>query len=274
MPMRKQSPSAQSARTLRLVSSKPSNNKSGKNPAAMAATAMQITSTSRTEPPPYCSSGFLQMEAFLQVLILAKYKERVTKRQLRGGQDGKIHPAVVLDGQNVDAVFLANVDLFNRPANPVRRQIHLENRMILIESDIIEDMIRTVTNGRPFGKLTLRIDDLVRAVAQKKLRLYIPGRTRDDEFCAQLLEQRRGLQRTLKIVSDGDNAGVKVSNAKRGKELLVRAVADLSARYKGNTSLILSSLASTAMTSWPRSLSSMAMCLPKRPRPISRMDFI
>ena len=62
---------------------------------------------------------------------------------------------------------------------------------------------------------------------KQKLCLHITLGTRYHALCTQLLQQRGGFQRVLKITADGHDADVKISDAKRAKKLRVCTVANL-----------------------------------------------
>ena len=68
---------------------------------------------------------------------------------------------------------------------------------------------------------------MVCSVAKQKLCLHITLGTRYHALCTQLLQQRGGFQRVLKITADGHDADVKISDAKRAKKLCVCTVANL-----------------------------------------------
>ena len=68
---------------------------------------------------------------------------------------------------------------------------------------------------------------MVCTVAKQKLRLYIPLGTRHHTLRTQILQQRGGFQRVLKVTADGHEADVKISDAERAKKLRVCTVANL-----------------------------------------------
>ena len=99
--------------------------------------------------------------------------------------------------------------------------------MVVVQLDIIQHMVGPVADGRPLGQLLFRVKHLIRTVAQQKFSLHIPFRTGDDHFCAQLLQQRSGFERALKISADRHNTDIKIADAQRLQEFRVGAVADL-----------------------------------------------
>ena len=68
---------------------------------------------------------------------------------------------------------------------------------------------------------------MVRTVAKQKLCLHITLGTRYHALCTQLLQQRGGLQRVLKVSADGHHADVKISHPQRPEECRVGAVPNL-----------------------------------------------
>ena len=80
------------------------------------------------------------------------------------------------------------------------------------------------TNHSPVDRV---VDYMVCTVAKQKLCLHITLGTRYHALCTQLLQQRGGFQRVLKITADGHDADVKISDAKRAKKLRVCTVANL-----------------------------------------------
>ena len=107
--------------------------------------------------------------------------------------------------------------------------------MLLVQLNVAENMVGGIADGRPLRQLLFRVGDRVRAVAQQKFRLHIPLSAGYHIFCSQLLEQRRRLQRILKISADGDIADIVIAHAQRAQKVHTGAVADLRVGDKGHT---------------------------------------
>ena len=122
---------------------------------------------------------------------------------------------------------LAHPQLADSLAHPGRRHRRLVNGVVRRQLDVVKDMVGAVPHRRPAGGLPLRINHVIRAVAQQKFGVDIPCRPGQDEACALLLQQGRGLQRALEVVSNGHHAQVKVPHPQGGDERLAGAVPDL-----------------------------------------------
>lgn len=109
--------------------------------------------------------------------------------------------------------------------------------MVGVQLNIVKDVVRAVTDGRPGRQLLFGVDHLIRAVAQEKLGVHVARRARYHKARAQVLQQRGGFQRALKIVSDGHDAHIEIAHPQRRHELLVLAVADLRAGHIGQRRL-------------------------------------
>ena len=68
---------------------------------------------------------------------------------------------------------------------------------------------------------------MVCTVAKQKLCLHITLGTGYHAFGTQLLQQRGGFQRVLKITADGHKTNIKISDTQRTQKLRIGAVADL-----------------------------------------------
>ena len=88
-------------------------------------------------------------------------------------------------------------------------------------------MIRTVTNGCPFGKLLFRIDHFIRTIAQQEFCLYIPCGPGNHQLASQLLEQRGGFQRALEVIANGNNTDIKIPNAQGFQKFPIGTVTNL-----------------------------------------------
>ena len=133
----------------------------------------------------------------------------------------------MLDAKNVDSKLSADIQFANAFPDPAFWYFHLNNGVLLVELYVVEDMVGSVSDRCPFCHLFFRVDYMVCTVAKQKLCLHITLGTRYHALCPQLLQQRGGFQRVLKITADGHDADVKISDAKRAKKLRVCTVANL-----------------------------------------------
>ena len=133
----------------------------------------------------------------------------------------------MLDAKNVDSKLSADIQFANAFPDPAFRYFHLKNGVLLVDLYVVEDMVGSVSDRCPFCHLFFRVDYMVCTVAKQKLCLHITLGTRYHALCTQLLQQRGGFQRVLKITADGHDADVKISDAKRAKKLRVCTIANL-----------------------------------------------
>ena len=94
-------------------------------------------------------------------------------------------------------------------------------------------MISAAPDRRPPGKLLFRVHHLIRSVAQQKFFLHIRSGTGYDHLSPQLLQERGGLQRALKIIADGHDTYIIIINSKGAQKFLVGAVTDLGIGHIG-----------------------------------------
>ena len=106
--------------------------------------------------------------------------------------------------------------------------------MLLVQLNVAENMVGGIADGRPLRQLLFRVCHRVRTVAQQKFCLHVPFRAGHHIVCPQFLEQRRGLQRILKIPADGDIADIVIAHAQRAQKVHTGAVADLRVGDKGH----------------------------------------
>ena len=90
-------------------------------------------------------------------------------------------------GYDVYIEFASDIELAYALTDPCGRNIDLEDAVAVVDLDIIENMICSVTDGGPFSNLLFGINNLVGAVSEQKFCLNITLGTRDDLFCAELL---------------------------------------------------------------------------------------
>ena len=95
--------------------------------------------------------------------------------------------SVLLDGHDIHMKPFSNVQLPNGFPDPAVRDLHLEDRIVIAQRNVIKNMVRAVSNGSPESHLFLRIYHLIRTVAQQEFGLYIPGGPCHHFFGAQLL---------------------------------------------------------------------------------------
>ena len=88
-------------------------------------------------------------------------------------------------------------------------------------------MVGSESDRRPFCHLLFRVDHVICAVAEQKLRLHIAFGAGYHAFGTQLFQQRGGLQRVLEAAADGHKTNIKISDTERTQKLRIGAVADL-----------------------------------------------
>ncbi len=74
-------------------------------------------------------------------------------------------------------------------------------------------MVRAHPDRQLFSDIPIRVNNLIRPVAQKKLGMDIPVRFTDYIFCPQFFDQARNLQAALEISADTDKTDVKIPDA-------------------------------------------------------------
>ena len=99
--------------------------------------------------------------------------------------------------------------------------------MLLVDLYVVENMVGSESDRRPFCHLFFRVDYMVCTVAKQKLCLHITLGTGYHALGTQLLQQRGGFQRVLKITADGHKTNIKISDTQRTQKLRIGAVADL-----------------------------------------------
>lgn len=151
-------------------------------------------------------------------------------RRVEEGEEG----AVPLDGDDIQAVVRADVQLNHVLAEPGLRRDDLIQRAVGAEVKEVKDIIRGGVDGEPDGGLLLGEDDLVRPAAAEKLRLALVIGLAEDALRAELVELVGDLKAVLKTVADADKAGVKLLNAEGLEHVGIGAVADLGAGGEGD----------------------------------------
>lgn len=147
-----------------------------------------------------------QVQEPLGVPIAAQNEDRLIGPEAVGGAGEGLQVAVVLGGQHVDVVFLADRQLHDGLAHPGGGHRRLEDGVVVRQLDVVEDVVGAVPHRRPVGHLLLRVDHVIRAVAQQELGVDIPGRPGQHEGGALLLQQSGSLQRALEVIPNGHHA--------------------------------------------------------------------
>ena len=66
---------------------------------------------------------------------------------------------------NIDIKTITNIQFPNSLANPLRRYFHLKQGVVLINLNIIQDMICSISNRSPSSHLFLRINNIISAIS-------------------------------------------------------------------------------------------------------------
>ena len=93
------------------------------------------------------------MKAPAQGLALAQHQQCAVTGQNRVRVNVDVGNPVALDAQNVDAVFLADIDVANGLSDPRGRHRYFQNGVVVVQLDIIQHMVGPVADGRPLGQL-------------------------------------------------------------------------------------------------------------------------
>ena len=109
------------------------------------------------------------MKAPAQGFSLAQYQQGGVTGQDCVRVDVDIGNSIAFDSQNIDAVFLADIDVTDGLSDPCGRHRYFQNGMVVIQFNIIQHMVGPVADSRPFGQLLFRVKHLIRTVAQQKL---------------------------------------------------------------------------------------------------------
>ena len=109
----------------------------------------------------------------------------------------------MFDAENVNAILSANIQFANTFADPPGRNFYFKNGVLLVDLYVVENMVGSESDRRPFCHLLFRVDHVICAVAEQKLRLHIAFGAGYHAFCAQLFQQRGGFQRVLEAAAEG-----------------------------------------------------------------------
>ena len=71
------------------------------------------------------------------------------------------------------AKLSADVQLTNAFPNPRLRHLHFKDGVLLVDLYVVENMVGSESDRRPFCHLLFRVDHVICAVAEQKLRLHI-----------------------------------------------------------------------------------------------------
>ena len=85
--------------------------------------------------------------------------------------------------------------------------------------------------------MSFGIDHLIGAVSCKKARVNISCGSCHDVLRAEILEKRRGLQGTLEVVADRDNAYIIIADAEGLHKISARTIANKAVRNIGKNSV-------------------------------------
>ena len=141
--------------------------------------------------------------------------------------DVRVDLVVMLDGDDVDLIFAADIQAGQRLTDPCGLNGKLIDGIVCCQGDEIKDVVRVVAHGELFGDLALRTDDLVCTDLAQEVCLNVLLGLRDDHARAELLEQGRDDERGLEVLADGDEADVEIVDTERLDDGIVRAVTDI-----------------------------------------------
>ena len=141
--------------------------------------------------------------------------------------DVRVDLVVMLDGDDVDLIFAADIQAGQRLTDPCGLNGKLIDGIVCCQGNEIKDVVRIVAHGELFGDLALRADDLIRTDLAQEVCLNVLLGLRDDHARAELLEQGRDDKRGLEVLADGDEANVEIVDTERLDDGIVRAVTDV-----------------------------------------------
>lgn len=139
------------------------------------------------------------------------------------GEDG-FRPAL-LDGEDVEVIFFADIGGYDVLAHPFFRDGELEDAVIVIQLDEVEYIFRVIAHGGFERHILLRIDDLVGAVTEQELALDFAAGHGNDVFCAQIFGERAHFKGRLEAGAHGYEHDVEVIHADFLQHFFLRAVA-------------------------------------------------
>ena len=196
----------------------------------------------------YCAQAHSNPKALLQRFILTHCQNRYVIGQYSVRRNGNIRFSCTLDAEDIDAELSANIQFSNAFPDPRLWHLNFKDGVLLVDLYIVKNMVGSESNRGPFCHLHFGIDHVICAVAEQKLRLHVA-------FGAGIPRILRPALSAVEVVSSEFwklplmvTKQRQISDTERTQKLRTGAVADLRVGDNGSTSLIRSSLVSTAMT--------------------------
>ena len=129
------------------------------------------------------------------------------------GRGHELGFSLAFDAQDADVVTVADIGLANGLVDPFRKRRNLVDGVFLRQFNVVKYVVGAVADRHLFCNVTVRIDDLIRAVSEKELGVNVAVRLADDTAAAQLLYKAGDLQTALEIRSDTDETDVEVGDS-------------------------------------------------------------
>lgn len=128
------------------------------------------------------------------------------------------------DADHIDIVLGADVGGQDALAHPLPQRGDLIDGVAPRQVDKVKDVVVVVLDGGAQGNILVGVDDLVRAVAEQELGVYLVVRLADDVLGPQVLQKAGDLQVALEIAADTDKAQVKIGYADAPQDAFPGAV--------------------------------------------------
>ena len=159
---------------------------------------------------------------------------RIPDDVVRRGHHAHLLLMFFLNAEYGNLVRRGYVGLPDALAHPLLERGHLVDPERAGQVDVVEDVVEAVALRPLLRDVLIRVDHLVRPVAQQKLRLDVPRRLADHPLCPELLHKACDLQTALEVGADAHKHDIKIPDADTFQDLLARAVADPGARRVRN----------------------------------------
>ena len=134
--------------------------------------------------------------------------------------------AILTHGNDVDAVFCADIQLPDALAAPFGRRLQLGDAAVGRKLDKIQNARRGQRLRQLDAGLTLRHDDAVGPDLLKRAALRLVGGLAHDGLHAEFLEVQRRHDAGGQIAADGDDGAVIIARTERAQRVFIPRVAD------------------------------------------------
>ena len=178
-------------------------------------------------------SYMLRSIELFECFLFTQDENRVIFRKDRLRRDFSRKLFAFLEGQDIDMVVFADIQITNGLADPGLGNGHFTNGVILADDEVFKEGIRAVAQGCQKGRLLFRVDRDVSTAAAQEFFMNPPGGTGYDKLSAQVLEECRRFHRALEIITDGHQANIKIGNPQGFEEAFVRTVRNEAVRRIG-----------------------------------------